>query len=413
MRIILYSGKGGVGKTSISAATGLELARRGYKTLVMSVDPAHSLSDAFDLDNNLMGRETGHPMNVAKDLWIQEVDVLQEISRHWDAVYAYVAALLNVSGLEQTLAEELAIFPGMEEVSSLLYVNQYVREKTFDVILLDCAPTGESLRFVSIPTTLEWYMAKIFKLERRVANVVRPMVRSFTGVPFPEEKYFENLGELHRKLSGIDKLMADPKITTVRLVTNPEKIVLKETQRAFTYFCLYGLTVDAVIINRVLPRDACGEFFSTWKGTQERWIHTLEEFFAPVPVWRVPLFQDEVLGIERLKRLGRALYGSRDPARRFFDEAPYRFRKVDGQYHLHLRLPFVTSEHVDLYKKSDEMVIRVGGYKRHISLPQRVARCEPVSARVKEGELVVIMEKNNAERKTNEKSTRPSKNRTP
>jgi len=408
MRIILYSGKGGVGKTSISAATGLELARRGYKTLVMSVDPAHSLSDAFDLDNDLMDRETGRPVNVAKNLWIQEVDVLQEISRHWDAVYAYVAALLNVSGLEQTLAEELAIFPGMEEVSSLLYVNQYVREKTFDVILLDCAPTGESLRFVSIPTTLEWYMAKIFKLERRVATVLRPMVRSFTGVPLPEEKYFENLGDLHRKLSGIDKLMADPKITTVRLVTNPEKIVLKETQRAFTYFCLYGLTVDAVIINRILPPDACRDFFSTWKGTQERWIHTLEEFFAPVPVWRVPMFQDEVLGIERLKRLGRALYGSRDPAKRFFDEAPYRFRKVDGQYHLHLRLPFVTSEHVDLYKKLDEMVVRVGGYKRHIALPQRVARCEPVSARVKEGELVVIMERNNAERKTNEKGTRPS-----
>ncbi len=413
MRIILYSGKGGVGKTSISAATGLELAHRGYKTLVMSVDPAHSLSDAFDLEKNLMSRETGQPVLVAKNLWIQEVDVLQEISRHWEAVYSYIAALLNVSGLERTLAEELAIFPGMEEVSSLLYVNQYVREKTFDVVLLDCAPTGESLRFVSIPTTLEWYMSKIFKLERRVANMLRPVARNFTRVPLPEEKYFENLGDLHRKLSGIDKLMADPKTTTVRLVTNPEKIVLKETQRAFTYFCLYGLTVDAVIINRILPSDACGDFFNAWKGTQERWIHTLEEFFAPVPVWRVPMFQDEVLGVERLKVLGRALYGSRDPSRHFFSEAPYRFRKVDGQYHLHLRLPFVTSEHVDLYKKLDELVIRVGGYKRHVALPQRVARCEPVSARVKEGELVVIMERNNAERKTNEKKTHASQHQTP
>ncbi len=408
MRIILYSGKGGVGKTSISAATGLELARRGYKTLVMSVDPAHSLSDAFDLDKDLMDREAGRPVNVAKNLWIQEVDVLQEISRHWDSVYAYVAALLNVSGLEQTLAEELAIFPGMEEVSSLLYVNQYVREKTFEVILLDCAPTGESLRFVSIPTTLEWYMSKIFKLERRVASVVRPMVQSFTRVPLPEEKYFENLGELHRKLSGIDKLMADPAITTVRLVTNPEKIVLKETQRAFTYFCLYGLTVDAVIINRILPPDACNNFFRAWKDTQERWIHAVEEFFAPVPVWHVPMFQDEVLGVERLKRLGRVLYSSRDPAKCFFGEAPYRFRKVDGQYHLHLRLPFVSAEHVDLYKKLDELVIRVGGYKRHVALPQRVARCEPLSARVKEGELTVVMGRNNAERKTNSKSTHPA-----
>jgi arsenite-transporting ATPase len=400
MRIILYSGKGGVGKTSISAASGLESARRGYKTLVMSVDPAHSLSDAFDLDKDLMDHEAGRLVNVAKNLWIQEVDVLEEISRHWNSVYAYVAALLNVSGLEQTLAEELAIFPGMEEVSSLLYVNQYVREKSFDVVILDCAPTGESLRFVSIPTTLEWYMSKIFKLERRVASVVRPMVHSFVGVPLPEEQYFKNLEELHRKLSGIDKLMADPKITTVRLVTNPEKVVLKETQRAFTYFCLYGLTVDAVIINRILPEDVSDQFFTAWKTTQERWIRRVEEFFSPVPVWRVPMFRDEVLGVERLKRLGRALYGSSDPAKRYFDQAPYSFRKVNGDYHLHLRLPFVQAEHVDLYKKLDELVIRVGGYKRHIALPQRVAHCEPESARVKDGELVVVMRRNNAQRET-------------
>ncbi len=400
MRIILYSGKGGVGKTSISAASGLEAARRGYKTLVMSVDPAHSLSDAFDLEKDLMDHEAGRLVNVAKNLWIQEVDVLEEISRHWNSVYSYVAALLNVSGLEQTLAEELAIFPGMEEVSSLLYVNQYVREKSFDVVILDCAPTGESLRFVSIPTTLEWYMSKIFKLERRVASVVRPMVHSFVGVPLPEEQYFKNLEELHRKLSGIDKLMADPKITTVRLVTNPEKVVLKETQRAFTYFCLYGLTVDAVIINRILPEAVSDQFFTAWKTTQERWIRRVEEFFSPVPVWRVPMFRDEVLGVERLKRLGRALYGSSDPAKRYFDQAPYSFRKVSGDYHLHLRLPFVQAEHVDLYKKLDELVIRVGGYKRHIALPQRVAHCEPESACVKDGELVVVMRRNNAQRET-------------
>jgi arsenite/tail-anchored protein-transporting ATPase len=404
MRIILYSGKGGVGKTSISAASGLEAARRGYKTLVMSVDPAHSLSDAFDLDKDLMDHEAGRLVNVAKDLWIQEVDVLEEISRHWNSVYAYVAALLNVSGLEQTLAEELAIFPGMEEVSSLLYVNQYVREKSFDVVILDCAPTGESLRFVSIPTTLEWYMSKIFKLERRVASVVRPMVHTFAGVPLPEEQYFKNLEELHRKLSGIDRLMADPKVTTVRLVTNPEKVVLKETQRAFTYFCLYGLTVDAVIINRILPADVSDQFFTAWKTTQERWIKTVEEFFEPVPVWRVPMFRDEVLGVERLKRLGRALYGARDPAKRFFEQAPYSFRKVNGDYHLHLRLPFVSAEHVDLYKKLDELVIRVGGYKRHIALPQRVAHCEPESARVKDGELIVVMRRNNAQRETKSKA---------
>jgi arsenite-transporting ATPase len=409
MRLILYSGKGGVGKTSISAATGLELARRGYKTLVMSVDPAHSLSDAFDLEKPLMDHEAGQLVNVTKNLWIQEVDVQEEISRHWDSVYAYVSALLNVSGLEQTLAEELAVFPGMEEVSSLLYVNQYVREKSFDVILLDCAPTGESLRFVSIPTTLEWYMAKIFKLERSVAKVIRPMMSTLTSVPLPQEAYFDNLQALHRKLVGIDKLMADPKVTTIRLVTNPEKVVLKETQRAFTYFCLFGLTVDAVIVNRILPGEIRDSFFSSWRNTQERWVHSIEEFFAPVPVWRVPLFSDEVLGVERLTHLGRMLYGARDPAKRYFDEAPYRFRKVDGNYQLRLRLPFVSSNDINLYKRLDELIIRVGGLKRHISLPQRIAHCEPLSARIQDGELIVTLGRNDGQRETKPQIAPPAR----
>ena len=408
MRIILYTGKGGVGKTSISAATGLELARRGYRTLVMSVDPAHSLSDAFDLEKRLMDHEAGKLVNISKNLWIQEVDVQEEISRNWDSVYAYVSGLLNVSGLEQTLAEELAIFPGMEEVSSLLYVNQYVREKAFDVMLLDCAPTGESLRFVSIPTTLEWYMSKLFKLERRLVRMVRPMLNTVAGVPIPKEAYFENLESLHRKLAGIDQLMADPKITTVRLVTNPEKVVLKETQRAFTYFCLFGLTIDAVIVNRLLPNKVHDTFFSSWKQTQERWTESVEEFFAPVPVWRVPLFEDEVLGTERLRRLGKALYGDQDPSKRFFNESPYRFRKVDGNYQLHLKLPFVTGDDVNLHKKMDELIIRVGGLKRYVSLPQRIAHCEPLSARVKDGELVVVLGRNNAQRETKPESPRPA-----
>jgi len=408
MRIILYTGKGGVGKTSISAATGLELARRGYRTLVMSIDPAHSLSDAFDLEKRLMDHEAGRLVNISKNLWIQEVDVQEEISRHWNSVYAYVSGLLNVSGLEQTLAEELAIFPGMEEVSSLLYVNQYVREKQFDVMLLDCAPTGESLRFVSIPTTLEWYMSKLFKIERRVMKVVRPMIGTVAGVPLPQEEYFENLESLHRKLAGIDQLLADPKITTVRLVTNPEKVVLKETQRAFTYFCLFGLTIDAVIVNRILPDKVHDSFFDSWRDTQERWTQSIEEFFAPVPVWRVPLFEDEVLGTERLRKLGRALYGELDPSRRFFNESPYRFRKVNGKYELHLKLPFVSSDDINLHKKLDELIIRVGGVKRHVSLPQRIAHCEPLSARVQEGELVVVLGRNNAERETNSPNPPPA-----
>ncbi len=396
MRIILYSGKGGVGKTSIAAATGLELARLGYKTLVMSVDPAHSLSDSFDLDKGLMDHESEQAMKIRPNLWMQEVDVQEEIVRYWAEVYSYVTMLLRASGLEEIVAEELAIFPGMEEVCSLLYVNQYVRDKSFDVILLDCAPTGESLRFISIPTALDWYMNKIFKVERRVVKVVRPMLSAVTPLPLPDDSYFQNIEALHSKLQGIDRVLADPQITTVRLVTNPEKVVLKETQRAFTYFCLYGMTVDAVIVNRILPRQVEDEFFAHWKYTQERYVAAMDQFFSPVPIWKLPLFQDEVVGVPALERLGRELYRRRDPAQIYFDESPYRFKKVDGSYQLQIRLPFVERREVELYKKSDELIIRIGNFKRHVSLPQAMTNASPRTARIQGDHLIISFGGKNA-----------------
>lgn len=396
MRIILYSGKGGVGKTSIAAATGLELARLGYKTLVMSVDPAHSLSDSFDLHKGLMDHESEQAVKIRPNLWMQEVDVQEEIVRYWDEVYSYVTMLLRASGLEEVVAEELAIFPGMEEVCSLLYVNQYVRDKSFDVILLDCAPTGESLRFISIPTALDWYMNKIFKVERRVVKVVRPMLSAVTPLPLPDDSYFQNIEALHSKLQGIDRVLADPKITTVRLVTNPEKVVLKETQRAFTYFCLYGMTVDAVIVNRILPRQVEDEFFAHWKDTQERYVAAMDQFFSPVPIWKLPLFQDEVVGVPALERLGRELYRGRDPAQIYFDESPYRFKKVDGSYQLQIRLPFVERREVELYKKSDELIIRIGNFKRHVSLPQAMTNASPRTARIQGDHLIISFGGKNA-----------------
>ncbi|HEX2715084.1 MAG TPA: TRC40/GET3/ArsA family transport-energizing ATPase [Candidatus Acidoferrales bacterium] len=396
MRIILYSGKGGVGKTSIAAATGLELARLGYKTLVMSVDPAHSLSDSFDLDKGLMDHESEQARKIRPNLWMQEVDVQEEIVRYWDEVYSYVTMLLRASGLEEVVAEELAIFPGMEEVCSLLYVNQYVREKSFDVILLDCAPTGESLRFISIPTALDWYMNRIFKVERRVVKVVRPMISAVTPLPLPDDSYFQNIEALHSKLQGIDRVLADPKITTVRLVTNPEKVVLKETQRAFTYFCLYGMTLDAVIVNRILPRQVEDEFFAHWKDTQERYVAAMDQFFSPVPIWKLPLFQDEVVGVPSLERLGRELYCGKDPAQIYFDESPYRFKKVDGSYQLQIRLPFVERREVELYKKSDELIIRIGNFKRHVSLPQAMTNASPRSARIQGDRLIISFGGKNA-----------------
>jgi len=389
VRIIFYTGKGGVGKTSISAATGLRCAELGYKTLIMSLDVAHSLSDVFDLGGGLMDQAGGRPVEVAKNLWIQEIDLQNEIEDNWGDIYAYITTILNTSGLEEVLAEELAILPGMEEISLLLHINRYRRSKAYDVILLDCAPTGESLRFISMPTSLEWYMKKIFKLERNLFKVSRPILKSISPVPLPEDTYFQNLERLYAKVEGVDALLHDPKVTTVRLVTNPEKIVIKETQRAFMYFCLYGLCIDGVIINRVIPKSAKDDFFKDWRKIQGHYIEEIEEYFAPVPVHSLDLFRGEVLGLKGLRSLGRKLYAEQDPSQIFFKENPYQFVRKDGKLELSVKLPFVMKGEVNLHKADDELIVRIGSFKKHVSLPRSFQRSHPAGARLEGDRLVV------------------------
>lgn len=382
MRIILFAGKGGVGKTSMAAATGLRASTLGYKTLVMSLDSAHSLSDIFDVDRSLHDRAQGRPLKVASNLWYQELDVQEEIHRHWGDVYKYIATLFYTSGLEEVIAEELAVLPGMEEVSGLLYINQYLKEESYDVVLLDCAPTGESLRFISMPTTLEWYMNKVFTVERRMFKMIRPLVKSVSNVPLPEDSYFASLEALYEKLQGVDGVLQDPAVTSVRLVTNPEKVVLKETQRAFMYFALYGLCIDAVIVNRILGEEASGKHLRRWRSTHERYIKEAEEAFSPVPRLHVHLFKDEIVGSKELERLGEALYGEADPTEVFFSEPPYTFKKVRDRYRMTVALPFLTKEEVDLTMAGNEVIIRIANFKRHVPLPKMAKSVEPVGASV-------------------------------
>ena len=392
MRIILYTGKGGVGKTSIAAATGLKLADLGYKTIVVALDAAHSLSDAFDRDKQLMDTGRGKQIQINDNLWIQEVDIQEEIAVHWSNIHSYVRSLLNRSGLEEIVAEEIAVFPGMEEICSLLYINQYVRQETYDVIILDCAPTGESLRFVSIPTTLEWYMNRLFKLERNLAKAVRPIVRRISSIPLPQDDYFQNIQDLFDKLEGIDKILTDPRITTVRLVTNPEKIVLKETQRAFMYFCLYGLCIDAVIINRIFPEETDSDFFELWKQTQQRYIDEATNYFSEVPIWKVHLFDDEIVGEKGLLWLANALYAEINPADIFFEEKPYQFSKNGEQYQISMYLPFITKQDIDLARYGDELIVRIGGFKQHIVLPRSLAHANPTSAKLVDNRLIITFD---------------------
>jgi arsenite-transporting ATPase len=383
MRILLFSGKGGVGKTSLAAATGLQLSRLGYRTLVMSVDPAHSLADAFDLETELFHGKTGDPYPIDERLAIHEVNIQKEIKRHWREISSYVISVLRTTGINDVEAEELAILPGMEELSAMMYVNQFRREGRYDIIVLDCAPTAESMRFVSMPTTLEWYMKHIFPFQRGILKAVRPLANRVSPVELPTDNYFANIQDLFGKLDGIGELLEDPRVTSVRLVTNPERMVLRETQRAFVYFSLHGLTVDGVIVNRLLPGSVTDAYFQEWRASQAKILDEIEAYFAPVAVKRVPLFTHEVLGRERLDELSRSLYAEKeDPAAVTRTEAPYSFNKQDGHYEVKLLLPFAVKGEVGLFKKGDELVVEVGTLRRHIGLPTSMAGLTPSRAKL-------------------------------
>lgn len=390
MRIIFFAGKGGVGKTSIAAATGIRTAELGQRSVVLSLDIAHSLSDIFDLERGLLDLNKGRPVPIRENLWIQELDILEEISKNWGDIHKYLSMLLNTTGLDEILAEELAILPGMEEVSLLLYINRYARENKFDVIILDCAPTGESIRFISIPTTLEWYIKKLFRLEKTLAKYLRPVAKKIYDVPLPGNDYFDAIEDLFQRLRGVDQILTDPETTSVRLVTNPEKIVLKETQRAFMYFSLYKMNIDSIIMNRILPEGVKDSYFQVWKESQQRYFEKAREIFNPIPVFPVNLFKGEVLGYERLEMLSHEIYAERNPLDRFYRGEPYNLLKEDNHYRLEIRLPFVAKSDVELNKVSEELVVRVGSFKRHILLPRQVAASQSIKARLEGQDLSII-----------------------
>jgi arsenite-transporting ATPase len=280
----------------------------------------------------------------------------------------------------------------MEELSAMMYVNEYRKENRYDVVVLDCAPTAESMRFVSMPTTLEWYMKHVFPFQRTVVKAVRPIAKRVSPVELPPDRYFANVKELFGKLDGIDELLEDPKRTSVRLVTNPERMVLRETQRAFVYFSLHGLTVDRVIANRVLPEEVSDQYFSEWRRAQTEILEEMDGYFAPVTVKRVPLFTHEVLGRQRLEQLATVLYeDSEDPAEAANLDRPYSFEKVDGHYEVRLRLPFASKGEIGLFKKGDELVVEIGSLRRHIGLPTSMVSLAPTRAHLDNRLLTVEM----------------------
>src|SRR5262245_25067465 len=325
MRIILYTGKGGVGKTSVAAATALRCADLGHRTIVVSTDAAHSLGDSFD---RIIGNE---PVELAPNLKAQEIDVLHQMERYWGTVQEWINSVLTWRGVNELIADEASILPGMDELASLLQIVSLRDSGNYDVIIVDCAPTGETLRLLSLPEVARWYLTHIFPLERTAAKIAGPLLRGMTGIPIPSDQIFDTIKELILQLDRMHELLADPTLSSVRLVLNPEKMVIKEAQRTFTYINLYGYGCDLVVENRVLPAEANNGYFHALWESQQKYIQMVDEAFTPVPILSGPFFENEVVGIDMLRRMAQAVYGDKDPSRIFYEGSPQVVSKVDGQ----------------------------------------------------------------------------------
>jgi arsenite-transporting ATPase len=383
VRVILYTGKGGVGKTTVAAATAVRCAELGYRTLVISTDAAHSLGDSLDV-------EVGdHPTEVAPNLWAQEVNALHELEDHWERIHVYLTTLFASQGVDDIVAEELASPPGMEEVASLMWVKHHQREGRFDVLIIDCAPTGETLQLLAFPDVARWYLNKIFPIERRVMKVARPVVQPFISIPLPGDEIFGHVRDLLLDLEGMKKILGDPKVCTVRIVLNLEKMVVKEAQRAFTYLSLYDYLTDMVVVNRVLPEEVHDAYFESWRQAQQRYSAMVEAAFSPVPIRRTRLFDHEIVGLEHLSEMARSIYPDDDPSQILYRAVPQRLRKVGSGYELHLQLPFVGKDDVDITHREGELFVTVGPYKREISLPRVLNGKRVTKGRLQEGMLTV------------------------
>ena len=380
MRILLFTGKGGVGKTTIAAATGIKTAQLGYKTLVISTDPAHSLSDSFQKKLN------PYPTKVTDDLYAMEVNVEFELERHWNTVKKYLEAFFRSQGIDDVIAEELAIFPGFDEFASMLNLLKFYKSGEFDVIILDCAPTGETLRLLSVPEVAKWYMKRFFGIEKKVLKIVKPVAEPLINVPLPSDEVLERIRVLYTQMGELKEIL-ESDFSSVRIVMNPEKIVIRESERAFTHLNLFGYNVDCVIVNKIFPRG--DEFLSKWRELQEKYLKEIEERF-PVPIFKVEFKSNEIVG-EQLFKLADEIYGDRDPTEIFYRDKPIRIVKEDSTMMI-VKTPFVSKEDLKLFKRGDELIIIAGQWKRIISLPQSLALKEISGAKFNNDELKIIFE---------------------
>ena len=382
MRILLFTGKGGVGKSTLAAATACATAAAGRRTLVLSTDAAHSLADALDVT------AAGEPAEVAPDLWVQHVDAQERFEQSWSDIQGYLLSVLDVAGIDPVVAEELTVIPGAEEVLALLEVRKQARSGEWDVLIVDCAPTAETLRLLALPEALGWYMTRVLPIERRVVRALKPVLTRAAGVPMPEDSVFDAIERLHAELDDVRAVLTGPE-TSVRLVLTPEAVVLAEARRAFTFLTLFGYAVDAAIANRVFPHGGADEWRATWVQAQQRVLADAADSFAGLDL-RTSLYRpSEPVGREQLLEVARSVYGDADPLARGADWVPMEVRSGAGGLVLSMPLPLADRDDVRLARKGDELVVSVGSYRRLLTLPPGVARHRVAGARVHGGELQV------------------------
>jgi len=375
VRILLFTGKGGVGKSTIASGTAALAAAEGHRTLVLSTDAAHSLADAF-------GTPVGpEPTRVADNLYVQQVDAQLRFEQSWAEIQRYLLSVLDTAGVDPVAAEELTVIPGAEEVLALLELRLHALSDEWDLIVVDCAPTAETLRLLALPEALGWYMQRVFPVQQRVVKALRPVLTRAAGVPMPDGSVFDAVRTLHAELDEVRTLLSGTE-SSVRIVLTPEAVVLAEARRAYTTLSLFGYRVDGVVANRVFPSDGADDWRAGWVMAQDEVLAQVEESFAGLPLWRSEYRASEPVGVDALTGMAQELYAGTDPLATTGVRSPFEVITVKSGVQLRLRLPFVTRDQVDLARSGDDLVVTVGSYRRLLSLPQSLARMSVTGARV-------------------------------